>query len=568
MQVGIIDCPEAFSDYTIELLRAWGLRSLRRVTPAALHLASTPVVVVPVTDIPAEPLIAHAQAGGTVISMCPGEALAAAAGLQCRGAKAMPALLRMTAHLAPGTAGEMLPIVGRALDYVQDETATVLGYLCQADDPDSDSGGITRTTMGAGQIICLAFDLPRCVMMLRQGDPALAEWIPPDDTAVRPSHLACRLPNHDAGWIPYADLLGLLLLDLIAGASPAPMPLVSHLPDEAPAILLYSGDEDNADPEETRAEFDWLTARGLRMDLNLIPDTTPTTSEMLAQYARHHDFGPHPNLRPLDGEDLATRLADFERQLLKFTEMYDLNPLCLRNHSVCWAGYTEIVEVMERHGLRMDTNYTSGNFRIGRNYAPYSTFGGAMPVRFCRPDGRLHEVFQLHTQIMDDVWFAPDVGVYKRSSYSYRFAPEAFEGIIERIVTDMTQRLHTPLTVCIHPSNWARFSSDQGKALVQHALRQRVPVWSVTEWCRFWMARDSWELTDLHWDGAVLRARATGGEAHDSLRIMLPATHGGLRLRSIMTHGEEVPFTTVSRYRSDRALCAMPAGCEISAHYS
>ena len=545
--------------YLAELLRAWGLRSFRQYELSALDPVEMPALVLP-AGAAAEPVLDYARAGGTVICFMPDGALAEAAGLQPRGEKPLPAFLRMTAYMPAGLAGELLPIVGHAIDYERSNEADVLGYLSYLDNPDGDSAGITSTPVGAGWIIAFAFDLPRCVMLLRQGDPVYAEHILPGDTAVRQSHMACPLPAHDAGWVPFADLLALLLVDLLRKALPAPAPMLSHLPGGAPAVLLYSGDEDTATPEETLEQMDWLAAHGARMDLNMIPDTSETPPELLPRYLEHHDVGPHPNLRPLDGQPLAERLADFDRQLTLFTEKYGVRATCLRNHGVAWIGYTEIVEVMERHGIRMDTNYTSGQFRRGRQFAPYAGFGAAMPVRFCRADGRLHQVFQLHTQIMDDVWFAPDAGVYKNSTYSYRFGPEAFDAIAARVFDDLVARLHTPLTVCIHPSNWVRFSREQGQALVRHAQARNMPVWSVTQWCSFWDARDGWVIDDLRWSDGTLTFIMAGGTPHEALRLAIPVEYAGCRLTDITVDGEPVEYATVRRYRETVVLTPVQSG--------
>lgn len=555
MHIGLLDNQA----YLAELLRTWGLRAFRPCSLDALDPAEMPAIVVP-PGTPAAPVLDYARAGGTAVCFAPEGPLAEAAGLRSQGEKPLPAFLRMTAYLPPGLAGELLPIVGRAVTYERGEQADVLGYFSDLDDPDGDSAGITSTPVGKGRVIVFAFDLPGCVMLLRQGDPAMSEQIAPGDTCVRQSHLAVRLPSSDAGWVPFADLLVLLLVDLLRKALPAPVPLLSHLPDRAPAILLYSGDEDGATPEETLEEMDWLAAHSARMDLNMIPDTSATPPELLPRYLARHDVGPHPNLRPLDGQPLDVRLADFDRQLRLFTEKYGVRPTCLRNHGVAWIGYTEIVEVMERHGIRMDTNYTSGQFRRGRQFAPYAAFGAAMPVRFCRPDGRLHEVFQLHTHFMDDILFAPDAGDYAQTTYSYRFSPQAFDVIAARVFDDLASRLHTPLTVCIHPSNWVRFSREQGQALVRHAQARDIPVWSVTQWCAFWDARDGWAVEDLRWSGGTLAFTLSGGTPHDALRVAVPVDYAGRRLAGVTVDGSPVEYATIQRYRETVALVPVQSG--------
>jgi hypothetical protein len=550
--------------YAGELLQAWGVRNVCAYRPEALPSLTSdmvPAVILCTEAVDTEAILHYVRSGGILICFCPTGALAEAAGLRAVEERPLPALLRMTAYTPPGLAGEMLPIVGRAVRYEQNDEAAVLGYLASDDDPDHDSPGITSTAVGKGRIFTFAFDLPLCVQMLRQGDPARREHIPGENDCPRPAQLACPLPTNDAGWVPFADLLALLLVDLLAHALPLPLPLISQLPDEAPALLLFSGDEDNAPPEATQEEMDWLAANQARMDLYVIPELTPTTPEMLAEYRRHHDAGPHPDLRHLDGQPLSERLADLERQIWLFIARYGFQPLCLRNHCIVWPGYTEMAEVLERCGIRMDTNYTSGQYRAGRRFAPYAAFGAALPIRFCSESGKLFNVYQQPTHIMDDIWFAPDHDIYKHSFYSYRFAPAAFESIAARILDDMVQRFHTPLALCIHPGNWVRFSAEQGQALVRHAQQRGMPVWSITQWCRFWDRRDTWRINKLQWQNGVLSVHLSGAP-EERLRLQLPVNWQDKKLQKILVDGIAAEWTQVMRYQKAVALVAMPTGAE------
>jgi hypothetical protein len=191
------------------------------------------------------------------------------------------------------------------------------------------------------------------------------------------------------GWIPFADLLARLLAEVVRRALPGPAPLLWHLPEGAPGLVVYSGDEDQAEVAWNDAEFAAVRAGGGRMNLYLIPERTQSTAADLARYRQHHDLGPHPDLRPLDGRPVAERLAEFERQVRFFEQHFGGRARTLRNHCTAWAGYLEIVEVMARLGVRMEGNYFSGGFGRFREPAPYAPFGAAMPMRFCWPSGRL-----------------------------------------------------------------------------------------------------------------------------------------------------------------------------------
>jgi hypothetical protein len=365
--------------------------------------------------------------------------------------------------------------------------------------------------------------------------------------------MAVELGSCDAGWIPYADLLARLLVDTVRAHIPAPVPLLSHLPGPAPGMLLYSGDEDGAQVAWNKEELDYVSKAGGRMNLYLIPIRTESTRADVHQYEAHHDVGPHPDLRRWDGRPVGERLAEFERQILLFEDTFQVKTRTLRNHSTAWAGYLEPIEVMEKLGVSMDANYISGGYKRNRQSAPYAAFGAAMPMRFCRPDGRLLNVYQQHTHLSDDVMFGP-------ADYSFKFSAAQYKVILDRILTDIVTRFHTPYAVCIHPSNWVRFSRPQGQELLRQAAGRGLPIWSFDQWCTFWRARDTWKLSDLDWDGASLEFTLTGSVGHDDLCITLPTQYARASLGQVRADQEITEWQPLTRYAKDIALLPIPAG--------
>lgn len=571
MHVAILSNSPDLSAYLGEMFKTWGLPLYTFVEPHLLPTLSpttAPVLVCPASENVShhvESLIAYARRGGRVICFNPKDTLASVAGLESEGEKEVPLRLRMTAYPAAGLAGELLPIVGCAEIYQHTATTRVLAYLSHPGRYHGESVGITETPIDHGAIVVFAFDLARCVMLLRQGDPDRAEFIPPGDDCVRPSHLAANIGPNDSGWIPYADLLSRLFVDLVRRYLRAPIPLLSHLPDEVPGILLYSGDEDNADVAANDDEFDAVTAAGGRMNLYIIPTQTQSTTVDVQRYAARHDVGPHPNLRPVDGQPVAVRVAEFERQVRMFGNMFHIPARSVRNHCTAWAGYLELVTVMEKLDIRMDANYLSGTYMRDRLNAPYAGFGSAMPMRFCQPDGHLLNVFQQHTHISDDVLFGPEI------DYSYKLSPETFAIELDRTFTDIATRFHTPYGVCIHPGNWVRFSSPQGRALLQQATEQGIPIWSFDQWSEFWEARDTWRFNDLKWDGTELQFTAVGEQPTNGLSWMMPMKFAAMTLAQVQVDGQPSDGYETIRYREPVTLIEIPDGAtsvSIVAKYS
>jgi len=560
MYIAVVSSPPDLSAYVLEMLKTWGLAMGRAVAPEAvsgLDPADAPVVICPVSEevrVCEEALVAYARRGGTVVSFLPDGALAEAAGLGREGPKETPLRLRVAAGPVAGLAGESLPVVGRAEAFRTSPGVRGLAYLYHPGRYAGEGVGVTETEVGQGRVVAFAFDLALCVLMLRQGDPGRREFVPAGDGCARPSHMAAEIGPADAGWVPFADLLSRMLVDLVRRRVGAPTPLLSHLPGAAPGVLLYSGDEDFAEVAWNDDELDCVARAGGRMSLYLIPTRTKSTPEDVRRYASRHDVGPHPDLRPLDGRPVTERIAEFERQIGMFQEMFGVRARTLRNHCTAWAGYLEPVEAMERLGVRMDANYICGTYMRDRDSAPYAAFGAAMPMRFFHPDGRPLDVFQQHTHLSDDGAFSPT------AEYSFRISAPQFEVILGRIFSDMTTRFHTPCGVIIHPSNWAKFSRLQGEALLRQATERGIPIWSYDQWCAFWEARDTWRLNDVAWDEAELRFIAEGGAPHEGLRLMAPASYAGARLAGVRLDGEEVAWQGAIRSGEEVALISLPAG--------
>ncbi|PKO23872.1 MAG: hypothetical protein CVU38_01615 [Chloroflexi bacterium HGW-Chloroflexi-1] len=389
--------------------------------------------------------------------------------------------------------------------------------------------------------------------MLRQGDPARVGVIPAIDDYPRASHLAADIGPADAGWAPFADLLSHFFVETVQRALRAPTPLLWHLPAGAASIVLFSGDEDSSTVAWNEDEMDYVAAAGARMNLYVIPTSTRSTRADVQRYTARHDVGPHPDLEAMRNRPAPELLKELERQIRIFQETFQAPARSLRTHCLIWAGYMEHVEALERLGVRMDSSYFCARLMRGREFAPYEAFGAAMPMRFCRPDGRLFQVFQQHLHLSDDLMFG-------NADYSYKLSPQQFKVILRRILSDSATRFHTPYAVIIHPENWALFSRPQGQEILRQAAQSGIPVWSFDQWLTFWEARDTWLFDDVSWDGASLQFTLAGSAPHDGLCFAIPTGHAGMSLDQVKVNGEATDWRQVVRYGKAVALVSLPPG--------
>ncbi len=549
MKIGLLSDLPGLSSYTGEILGMWGLLNVSRLAPSqlqALDPVQTPVLVLPAgadTEVGVSAaILKYARRGGAVVTCLPGASLAEAAGLTDDGERHGPQRLRLTRVPMVGLAGESLVVVGPSRRWaLVDEQTTDWAVLYPAgQDVEGEAPAIVQRDVGAGTVMALAFDLPLAVLMLRQGDPAHTETSGRADGPARPTQLACDVGPQEPDAIPYADLLGRLLAELVTHLFPCPLPHMWHLPDGAAGIVVYSGDEDSAKVEWNQQQFTEMTAAGGRMNLYVIPGNTHSTAADVAAYQAHHDVGPHPNIRALDGAPVSARVDEMVRQIREFEEMFRVPARSLRNHCVAWAGYLEPVRAMAACNVGMEGNYFCSTFLRDRGYAPYAAFGAAMPLRFGDPDGELLSVRQQHTHTMDDVYFGPEY-----VSYSYSMSEALWETVLARVLDDVVTRFHVPHATCIHPSNWVRFSREQGLALVRQAVARQMPVWSFDQWLTFLDDRETWDCESLRWEDD--RLHASFGGCAGPFSFVLPRTWRGRELTDLKVDGGCVS-TSASRF--------------------
>jgi len=209
----------------------------------------------------------------------------------------------------------------------------------------------------------------------------------------------------------------------------------------------------------------------------------------------------------------------------------------------------------------MEGNYFCSTFLKDRGYAPYAAFGAAMPMRYGDPGGDLLSVRQQHTHTMDDVYFGPEI-----VPYSFRMSADLWESVLARVLDDVVQRFHVPHATCIHPSNWVRFSRDQGLALVRQAVERHMPVWSFDQWLEFLETRETWQCESMSWEEAQLSATFAGKGG--PFAFALPRHWRGRTLGKLDVQGGEV-MGSVDRFgRSVEMIHAVSSTrLELTAQY-
>lgn len=569
MRVGVLSRSTGDEAYLVEILKTWGVCALEIIRPNQISMTrakAVPVMVWPEgpwENAVVEAGLSYIRSGGHVVTFRPKGEFAAAAKISHVGESGGAWRLCVSDLPYTGFAGEEAPLPVPVTEYDIIGDATVHAHLNNPGTYTTVRPGLLRADCGKGGITIFAFDVASCVRQLRQGDPARSDFVPSGDVCCRASHLACDLGEHDAGWAPFADLIARVLVESVIAEFRGPYPLLHHLPGDATGLLLYSGDEDGYPKIHNDVEMEAVQSAGGRMNLYIFPEQTDLTPADVGSHSVHHDIGPHPNIRPLGMAPVSERVAEMERQIAVFESRFRTKAVSVRNHSFAWAGYLEPAEMLERMGVGMDVNFSSGAYLRRRDHSPYGAFGGAMPMRFARTDGSLIDVFQQHTHLSDDMSFSPD------AEYSQMLSPAQATVVFNRMFDDMILRFHTPLLVNIHPINWSRFSELQGRALLSAAAARNIPVWSVDQWLEFWRSRERVYIEAIEWENGILSFRVESHDAGQLTSVFLPSVCDDVRLSDVTEDGKKANLSGVSLFQREGVLIRLGADSvhEVKASY-
>lgn len=466
---------DGFASYLPEILRAEGVNGAFVEADAGdldnslLDLRGYRVVVlgaIRVSDTQARRLAAWVQAGGTLIAMRPGDNVATLAGLGPVAGTLSEAYLRLDTSTPPADGIDPGPLQyhGSAdLRAARAGTRTV-GTLHRAADAAGTYPAVTRRVSGprGGQVYAFLYDLPRSVVLTRQGNPAWAGQNRDYTLTPAGGKLClhdCRMRSDDlfvgaatadtppawtGSWVdparnevPQADLQQRLLLNMLQTAMP--LPRLWYLPTHESgtaglltAAVVLTGDDHNAAQAQTRARFTaelnhprqppGCGQRGTAVDpavlaawrclrstsyayAGALPDS------VAAWFARQgFEIAPHTAGRDGTCPDNWRTGTEFERilraDLAGWFSWYSATaavqpPATQRIHCVQWNDWVSVAQVSARYGMGMDTNYYQWPQEVF-GARPGLMTGTGLPQRFADANGRPIPSWQVTTQVTDE----------------------------------------------------------------------------------------------------------------------------------------------------------------------
>lgn len=588
--------PNPFGMYLGEILRAEGVNcfhttDLSTLQPASLEKYDIAILAeTPLSAAQAEMFTAYVARGGRLVGMKPADRLGAVFGVEGsegelsegyiktaeghpvgRGINPSTLQFHGSANLHPLAGGEAVAWLYRDRNAAAGRPAVVLNAF------------------GEGLAGAWTFDLARSVVLMRQGNPALADQ---DLDGLQ----GVRTVDKFVGWIdleriaiPQADEQQRLFVNLLMRLSEGrrPLPRLWYFPEDKKSILIATGDshmnpvnfiEDVLSRVEARGGHftvyyspvivsDFGRAeRALRFwvtdHVPLVGDIldesfgSPTPADVAGWRDRGHEFALHPYV-DYDLED------GWQIYWKEFTGRgYGPVPPTVRSHRVLWTGWTESARLQASYGMRMNVGYyhvgPSLQKRDGEWVYGHLT-GSGRPMRFMDAQGRMLDIYQQLTQLADEHLIPMDVPGW--GGWPQLSAQEAVE--VSKYLLDRSVKHDDYCAICgqFHVDPFQLGGDPAEKAgiflegTLDYANELGVPIWSSLDWLNFTEKRDGTDFADVQWNPAVSRltlrlvpggaSRLLPSEQPDStLTVLLPITHTDKTLSTISVDNVTTSIST------------------------
>ena len=276
--------------------------------------------------------------------------------------------------------------------------------------------------------LLVGLDVVAEVIRYKQGDPAKVDEIVERSgfgfDFERPYYLYRDQIDPTFPHFPWADMLGFLLAECIAGMAGAP--LLEPLPKGLKGLIVLTGDDDQAYLEKYAEQLSCIG--DLPITYFLVPQTRHTP-ETLQAMSKQVEIGVHPDAldNPENYDEICQEQTQFVRELSR------LPVLTVRNHGFLNRGYLGHLSAWEKSGLIADVN-CPGTDGTALN-------GSLLPMRVRRLDGSWSSHMSLLTAFGDGMLFG------------LKLSPRQSVRMIRRSVRTVENGRPGVLVFNLHPQN-------------------------------------------------------------------------------------------------------------------
>lgn len=557
-----------FSAYTAEILRSEGINYFTVADINALDsglLASYKYVLLGSASLNSgqvQALTDWVSAGGSLIAFKPDLQLAPLLGITDGGSIISDGYIKVDTTNAPGkgivsdtiqyhTAADRYGLAGAssvAALYSDASTATL-------------NPAVTLHNVGNGHAAAFAYDLPKSIVALHQGNPAWANNDPSliGNDAFRPDSLFHKTGQTD--WlnvskasIPQADEQQRLLVNILnsMSASNGPMPHYWYLPHGYKAALVMTSDDHGTSNGTSNflsqvslqstpgcSVRDWTCPRaGSLIYTGGGLSTTNATSFEKNKFP----LGVHVQTN-CQTPTIPNLTSAFQTQISAFTSTYpSVSPQQFgRIHCYIWEGFAEVPKIDEQFGIRYTMEYEwFPQSWTGSNTGAIT--GSYQAMRFADTDGAMIDVYNAPTDL--DYENDPS-NTTINADLAGATGPQGYYGIF---------------------GTHYDFTNTYQNLLLASAMQYDVPIISA-EQARIWKDAQSNSTFDILSSSSYqVKFKPQVAEGGEGAVAVLPLTSSNGALISLKADGATVSYTNTTIKGVDYAVFDAKPGTYVATY--
>jgi hypothetical protein len=491
----------------------------------------------------------YVQSGGNLIAFQPGKNLSPLFGLRSLGDTINEGYVKLNADnkTANGLTTETMQFHGTA-DKYKAHAANVIAHFYKNSTAKTRYPAVSHKKSGNGNAIAFSYNLPRSILLTRQGNFKNAGLEKDGIKGLRAMDLFTD------GWVDttknmlnQADEQMRLLTHCIEFVINTPLPRFWYFPDTLKTLVTLTNDGEYSDEKDIVPQFADIVSKNANMSLYIltankiskaVTDELQKTGNEISGHPDNTQNAEHPTWQNMD--------SSISEKLKEIAVKYGVPSMrTIVNHWFVWNGkdakgiqdFTAQARIEKMHGIEMDINYAhydnnspQGHFLgpMGLKQGNYT--GSGLPMKFGTLDGNTIGIYQHVNNVYDQQYMehADSVGFY-----------ECFKGLMDRSLND---EVYSYISVKSHNDEY-HFSKQPLAKMLDYALSKNVPVWTPVKLLDFLKARDQALFQNIEYSGNRLSFMIQSDLVHPgSFAVMIPYSFKGKIIQSITNNAKTQSF--------------------------
>ena len=431
---------------------------------------------------------------------------------------------------------------------------------------------VVKNNYGKGHTVAFLYNLPKSIVLTRQGNPLFAGLEKDGIPGLRGMDLFTDgwLDNSNST-INQADEQMVLLSHCIEEMSTyaRPLPRLWYFPDTLKCLVTLTNDGEYKSETDFEPQFQDVDSMGAKMSIYIIGVDDVSREWVDKWTAKGFEIAGHPDdTKEAGNPDWNNMDSVIKAKKSEIQGKYGLQIRTNVNHWFVWCGKDQFgnpdfaaqAKLEEINGIELDINYAHYDMKSNQGdhyFGPLGTdqgnfTGSGLVMKFANVEGKVINVYQQMNAVYDQ-------------QYNESHDPEgffnSFKGLMDR---SLNNEVYSFISVKSHNDEYY-FSKTPLMKMLAYANSNGIPVWTALMLLDFIKMREEATFTNTTWSNNKLSFNVNSSLKHNNgLTIMVPNSFGNRKIKGITKNGNDASFIVREMKGSAYAMLTVIPGSNYS----